>query len=355
MSNSPIPVIEARGTYREVGQQIGQQCASHIHAMCTSMRQTIPMGATWEKMLDHSRLYMAFSRAIYPQYIEELEGVAEGAQVPFEEVFLSICEELWASNVWHGCTDMAARGRATLDGTTLIAHTNDLFPQYEDHLVILKIQAGDEPEFLGVSPGGVAFSAGYNAAGISLTGNQLDSNDLRPGVPRLLIVRAILGSRTLNEAMSHCLIPQRASNYNNVIADASGEVYSMEGSATDLDAIYIKDDVMAHANHYVSPAMRHFELDRSTLANSIIRYNRAEYLLRQNYGKLTPDLFRLLLADHAGYPTSICKHGQESVTVFSIIIQVETRKAWIGRGLVCQTEYTEYQLEPFHEHFPPQG
>lgn len=129
----------------------------------------------------------------------------------------------------------------------------------------------------------------------------------------------------------------------------------MEGSATDLDAIYIKDDVMAHANHYVSPAMRHFELDRSTLANSIIRYNRAEYLLRKNFGKLTPDLFRSLLADHAGYPTSICKHGQESVTVFSIIIQVETRKAWIGRGLVCQTEFTEYQLEPFHQHVPPQG
>jgi isopenicillin-N N-acyltransferase-like protein len=242
---------------------------------------------------------------------------------------------------------MAARGRATLDGTTLIAHTNDLSLSSESRLVILKIQVGDEPEILAVSPGGVAISAGYNSAKISLTGNQLDSNDVRPGVPRLLVVRAILGSHTLSEAMTHCLLPQRASSYNNVIADASGEVYSMEGSATDLEAIYIEKDVMAHANHYISPAMRRFELNRSANANSIIRHNRAEYLLRENYGKLTPDLFRKLLADHAGYPTSICKHGMESFTVFSIIIQVETLKAWIGRGFACETEYVEYQLEPY--------
>ena len=257
-----------------------------------------------------------------------------------------MCEELWESFAWHGCTDMAARGKATIDGTTLIAHTNDLSPKTETMLVILKVQAGSEPEFLGVSVGGIAISAGYNAARISLTGNQLDSNDVRPGVPRLLVVRAILGSSTLNEAMTHCLLPSRASNYNNVLADASGEVYSMEGSATDLEAIYIADDVMAHTNHYLSPSMRRFERDRSSLANSIIRYNRASYLLRQNYGKLTPQLFKTLLADHAGYPTSICKHGLETHTVFSIIIQIETLKAWIGRGHACETEYVEYQLDP---------
>ena len=123
----------------------------------------------------------------------------------------------------------------------------------------------------------------------------------------------------------------------------------MEGSAADCEAIYIKDDVLAHANHYISPAMRRFELDPSKNASSIIRYNRAEYLLHENYGKLTPDLFRKLLADHAGFPASICKHGTESVTVFSIIIQVETLKAWIGRGHACETEYMEYQLEPYKQ------
>jgi len=342
-----IPIIEARGSHREVGQQIGQACKSRIEKTLVSLHEELPIGITWEQMLQQSQRYLEFSRLIYPHYVEELEGIAEGANVPFDEVFLSICEELWESAAWRGCTDMAARGRATLDGSTLVAHTNDLLPRAEEHLVLLKIQAGNEPEFLGISSGGIAISAGFNAAGISLTGNQLDNNDIRPGVPRLLVVRAILASAHLSEAMDHCLLQQRASSYNNVLADTSGEVYSMEGSATDCEPIYIEKDILAHTNHYVSPGMLHFEADRNSIGNSILRYNRAMRLLRENHGQLTPELFQKLLSDHAGYPTSICKHGIETVTVFSIIIQLENLRAWIGLGRACETEYVEYKLEPY--------
>ena len=344
-----IPMIEARGNHREVGQQIGQSCQVQIRSMLAGLRLDLPNGITWPEMLVQSQFYLEFSREVYPQYVEELEGIADGADVPFNEVFLSMCEELWESVAWHGCTDMAARGRATLDGSTLVAHTNDLLPQAEENLVILKVQVEDEPEFLGISSGGIAISAGFNAAGISLTGNQLDNNDIRPGVPRLLVVRAILASRYLSEAMDHCLLTQRASSYNNVLADTNGEVYSMEGSATDCEPIYIENDVLAHTNHYVSSAMRCFEADRNSLSNSTLRYNRAMRLLRENYGQLTPDLFRKLLADHAGYPTSICKHGTETVTVFSIIVQPDQLRAWIGRGRACETEYVEYQLKPYQQ------
>ncbi|MFH1636479.1 MAG: C45 family peptidase [Chloroflexota bacterium] len=340
-----LPLIEVRGSHREVGRQIGQKCQTQIRAMLADLREGLPDGVTWPEMLQQSKRYLEYSRDIYPQYVAELEGTAEGAEAPFDEIFLSMCEELWEPAAWQrGCTDMAARGRATLDGSTLIAHTNDLLPESEANLVILKIQAGDEPEILGVSSGGVGISAGFNAAKISLTGNQLDNNDIRPGVPRLLVVRAILAARHLSEAMDHCLLPQRASSYNNVIADASGEVYCMEGSATDCEPIYIEDDILAHANHYLSPAMRRFEADRNSISNSVLRYNRATRLLRENYGQLTPELFQKLLADHAGYPTSICKHGLETVTVFSIIIQLEKLRAWIGRGRACETEYVEYQI-----------
>jgi isopenicillin-N N-acyltransferase-like protein len=304
-------------------------------------------GVTWEDMYHQSKRYLEISQAVYPQYIEELKGIAHGSGMPFDDIFISMCEELWEPAAWRGgCTDMAARGKATLDGTTLIAHTNDLLPDSEDELVILKVQAEGEPEFLGVSVGGVGFSVGFNAAGISLTGNQLDNNDIRPGVPRLLIVRAILAARRLGEAMDTCLLSQRASSYNNVIADSNGEVYSMEGSATDCEPLYIDGDILAHANHYTSPAMRKFEADRNSIGGSVIRHNRAIRLLRENYGEHSTDLFKTLLADHADYPASICKHGLTTVTVFSIIIRVENLTAWIGRGRPCETTFFEYRLNP---------
>lgn len=355
MAADPIPVITVCGTHREVGQQIGEKMRPALQRMLARLREHLPPGVKWKDMLFKGRLCLAHSRTIYPQFVEELEGIAEGAALPFEEVFLAVCEELWEPAAWlsgapamlRGCTDFAARGRATVDGSTLLAHTNDLVPEAEQDLVILKVRAGDEPEFLGVSVAGVAFSAGFNAAGISMTGNAVWCNDIRPGVPRLLIARAILTARRLEEAMDACLLPLRASNYNNIIADANGEVYSMEGSATDCEPIYIEGDILAHANHYVSPPMRRFEADRNAIGNSVIRHHRAMRLLRENHGQLSPELFQRLLADHANYPESICKHAGKWVTVFSIIINLNELCALVGRGRPCQTTYVEHTLEPW--------
>ena len=355
MATDPIPVIEVHGTHRQVGRQIGERMRPQLQRMVARMRDELPAGVSWDAMVQKGRLCLAHSRAVYPQFVQELEGIAEGADLPFDEVFLEMCEELWEAAAWgaggparpRGCTDFAARGRATVDGATLLAHTNDLTAEAEQGLVILKVQAGDEPEFLGVSVGGLGYSAGFNAAGISMTGNAVSCNDIRPGVPRLLIVRAILAARRLGEAMDACLLPQRASNYNNVIADAYGEIYSMEGSATDCESIYIEGDVMAHANHYASLPMRRFEADRNDIGGSVIRHNRAMRLLRENFGQLSPALFQDLLADHENYPSSICKHAGESVTVFSIIIELEDRRAWIGRGRPCQATYVAHTLDPW--------
>jgi isopenicillin-N N-acyltransferase-like protein len=355
MTTDPIPLLELKGTHRQVGQQIGEAMKPCLQRMAARLREESPPGMAWADVLQQGQLYLAHSRAVYPQYVEELEGIAEAAGLPFAELFLEICEELWERAAWRGsalsgakgCTDLVARGRATADGSTLVAHTNDLSPEVEEDLVILKVQAGDEPQFLGVSVGGLGYSAGFNAAGISMTGNQVSCNDIRPGVPRLLIVRAILAARRLEEAMNACLLPQRASNYNNVIGDAHGEVYSMEGSATDCEPIYIEGDILAHANHYVSLPMRRFEADRNDIAGSVIRHHRALRLLGENYGQLSPALLQKLLADHANFPGSICKHGLDSVTVFSLIIKLGERRAWIGRGRPCQTTYYEYALEPW--------
>jgi isopenicillin-N N-acyltransferase-like protein len=120
----------------------------------------------------------------------------------------------------------------------------------------------------------------------------------------------------------------------------------MEGSATDCEAIYIENDILAHSNHFITPAMRNFELDRNKTGGSILHYNRAMRLLRENFGKLSPEIFIKILSDHADYPTSICKHDGGSITAFGIIINLDELHAWIGRGRPCETVWTEHCLEP---------
>ncbi|MCB0119708.1 MAG: hypothetical protein KDD72_11815, partial [Anaerolineales bacterium] len=133
MSNHPIPIIEARGTYREVGRQIGERCKPQIEMMMEQLRESVPANKNWDMLVKESRIFQTHSRAVYPQYVDELEGIAEGAGVPFDEMFVAMCEELWETPPYNkGCTDMAARGRATSDGSTLIAHTNDLSAKNEE-------------------------------------------------------------------------------------------------------------------------------------------------------------------------------------------------------------------------------
>jgi isopenicillin-N N-acyltransferase like protein len=350
MSSATIPVFEVKGTHREIGHQIGARMKEKLKKMVNEVDHYFLAGMTFDEMIEKSRLLLTYSRSVYPLYVEEIEGIALGADLPFEETFMTYCEDLWGLPLWNpidkGCTDIAARGRATLDGSTLLGHTNDVSDVDEEDLIILKIKAEDEPEVLAVSFCGVGISAGFNSAGISLTGNQVNSNDVRMGVPRLLIVRAILGSRRLGEAIDHCLQPKRASNYNNIIADRNGEVYSMEGSATDCEAIYIEKDILAHSNHFITSPMRKFEQDRNKIGGSIVHYNRAMRLLRDNFGKLTPDLFKQILSDHVDYPTSICKHDGGSITEFGIVIKLDELRAWICRGRPCEATWTEHQLEP---------
>jgi isopenicillin-N N-acyltransferase-like protein len=366
MASDPMPVIHIKGSHREVGRQIGEALKPTLQRyreMAMEMREHLPPGVTWPQMVEMGQVYLAYSRAAYPQYVDELEGIAEAAGLPFEETFVELCEELWESPAWRahgggllgparGCTDLVARGRATVGGATLVAHTNDLQPQIEKDLVILRIQAGDEPEFLGVTVGGLGYSAGFNAAGICMSGNELACNDIRPGVPRLLVVRAILAARRLGDAVSACLLPQRASSYNNIVGDPNGEVYSMEGSATDCEPVYIDGDILAHANHYASAPMRRFEADRNDIGGSVIRHNRGLRLLHEHYGQHSPERFKTLLADHANYPASICKHGPDSVTVFSMILDLGARRGWIGRGRPCETQWVEHCLEPWAGDLP---
>ena len=142
-----------------------------------------------------------------------------------------------------------------------------------NHLFVTRFRVEGEPEILAVTIGGIFISIGMNNAGISLTGNRLNSNDSRVGVPRLLLVRDILAQTTLDDALASALLPERASSYNNIIASRDGRIVNAEGSATSVALSWSEtgSGTLAHTNHYLDPTMLHFESDQLHLAMSASR------------------------------------------------------------------------------------
>jgi isopenicillin-N N-acyltransferase-like protein len=337
-----VPVIHVKGSHYEVGYQIGTKLKKNFLQEVGEMKED----PHWPKIRTEAELFLAYSRKYLPEYVAEAEGAAAALGLEIADLFPTLCEELWDENYrfTKGCSDLIASNDVTADGSVLAAHNNDTSPSTQELVTIIHYQVDGEPEIVAVGYGGLGISVGYNSAGISLTGNQVDSTDMRVGVPRLLLVRKILAARTIGQAIDAAILKERASDYNQVITDRNGEIYSIEGSATDYAPLYSTDGYLVHTNHYVAPWMRKFEYDPHGITSSIVRYNRGVRLLKNNRGRITVDLLKQFLSDHVNHPGSICRHGTYVKTTFSVVINLTTGTMLLARGNPCEVKYNEYRL-----------
>ena len=342
--SSKIPIIHVKGTHYQVGCQIGTHMKSQLIELIQKSKEYVEKETDldWNDIRAQSQIFLEFSRKHMPEYVEEIQGAADATGIDLVDLFSEMCEEIFSKNYLKGCSDLIASGDVTADGSVLVAHNNDTSPNLEKYAVVVHYQVDGEPEILAVGYGGLGISVGYNSAGISLTGNELSMNDMKMGVPRMLLVRKILSAKTIGEAIDAAVFQPRASNYNQVITDENGEIYSIEGSGTDYEALYATDGYLVHTNHYVSSRMRKYELDPRDITTSMVRYNRATRLMKNNKGKISLEMLKGFLKDHVNRPGSLCRHGKEVKTTFSVIINLSTKTMFLARGNPCESEYYEY-------------
>ncbi|HSD82702.1 MAG TPA: hypothetical protein VLG46_02530, partial [Anaerolineae bacterium] len=82
--STPPPLVEVSGTHYEMGCQIGearceqvQHSIENAHALIDQTYGSLEL--TWEGAKIQSRKYLPFAEERYPQYIDEMKGIAKGA------------------------------------------------------------------------------------------------------------------------------------------------------------------------------------------------------------------------------------------------------------------------------------
>lgn len=362
--SSEIQTIETRGTPYEVGHQIGVAARSAIHHMRDET--LLEYGDRWTSLLEASRAFQEQTQTRLPNVMLELQGCAAGAGIPFDDLFLMGVEELLYEEVrgrndqaqnlsapsntaterTKGCSDLAAAPPATRDGHVWLAHNNDLGASAADQLFVTRFRVHGEPEVLAVTVGGIFISIGMNNAELALTGNQLNANDSRVGVPRLFIVRDILAQTDLEGALSSALMPERASSYNNILSSGDGRVVNAEGSAGAAALTWSSESggTVAHTNHYLDEKMLGFEADKQNVPMSASRCARAFDYARKYKGEIDFDICHRFVRDHVYAPWSVCKHAGQSVTVFSTVIDLTAQHMWLARGNPCMNELRRYSV-----------
>jgi isopenicillin-N N-acyltransferase-like protein len=349
-----LPVVEASGKPFAMGKMIGKKCRTKALAYRKGIADSIKhsTGVEWPLAVRRAKDYLPYAEEFYPDFVEEIRGYAEGVGLPFEEMFALCCHELLSPLGFKGCTDMAVNGDVTQDGVVLAAHNEDWSSDALDTVVLLHAKPAGKPEFFSTSYAGLLPSCGMNSSGISLTGNALNPSDTRTGIPKVFPVRKVLEARRIGEALEFAMPAERASSYNNICSDKNGEIYSLEGSATDCGWIYAIDGYLIHTNHYVVPNMERFEADRNAISCSVFRYHRALRLLEDQIGAVTVESLKTILRDHVNRPGSICRHAAPGVhpldvseTIFSIIYDLTHLEAHVLKGSPCSAEYAKLALK----------
>jgi isopenicillin-N N-acyltransferase-like protein len=342
-----FPKLRVEGSHREVGRQIGAATARTLRA-AVAFDAALPAGRSREDQLALAARYRDATRAATPWLVEEIDGAAEGARVDALALFAASIEEIWtirpsqatAGVVIDGrCSDLVAGPPATADGHLWVGHTNDLSPASRDEAIAIEWRVPGEPTVfsLGIGPW---ISVGWNAAGLSLTGNELSPNDERMGVPRLLMVREQLTATTMDEAVAMALRSDRSSSYNTVFATPDGRVVNVEGSATDAELEGLGErGTFAHTNHYACARMTGYEGDPAYAERSAVRLSRARELLDEAApGTIDADWMRTALSDHATTP-SLCRHVEADsrvATAFWCVVDVTSGNIYYGLGNPCQ-------------------
>ena len=354
MPRPALQVVDVSGKPFAMGRQTGQKCAAKAKQYRKAMSASIEhyTGMTWAKAVDRAKEYLPFAEGFYPDFVEELRGYAAGSKLPPEDVFAMSCHELLSSRGFKGCTDVVANGDVTADGRVLAGHNEDWDASCLPMVVLLRARPAGKPSFISTSYAGLLPSTGMNDRGISLTGNALSPNDTRLGIPKIFPVRKVLEARTIGEALESAMPKERASSYNNICSDKNGEVYSLEGSATDCACIYASDGYLVHTNHYVAGKMLRYEEDPAAITCSIVRYNRALRLIKPQLGEVTVESMTRLFKDHVNRPDSICRHRNRryhpmdsSETIFSTIFDLTDLEVHVCKGNPCKGTYVTVPLK----------
>jgi hypothetical protein len=114
MNNRQLPLIHVHGSHHQMGCQIGEACRGQVqhsienaHVLLADAYEQLQL--SWEGATIQARKYIPFAEERYPQYIEELKGIAQGANVSFDDVAIINAMEAVTMDALHlaKCTSMA--------------------------------------------------------------------------------------------------------------------------------------------------------------------------------------------------------------------------------------------------------
>ncbi|WP_260841966.1 C45 family autoproteolytic acyltransferase/hydolase [Siminovitchia fortis] len=348
-----IKKLHLQGSAKEIGFLHGSQGKQEVMNSLKAYERLfyVAKKMSWQEAREHSLLHLNAIEKYDFQMIEEMEGIAEGAGVDFEDILtLNARSEIALTNIGEvfsdGCTSMAVSSPIIKD--TIIGQTWDWTASQKNSLLLLDIEAKNAPLITMVTEGGIIGKIGFNSAGVGFCLNALVTDKGTNKIPLHLGYRAVLNSYSQAEAISKISNGQIAASGNFLIGyddgNGNGMTVNLEVSPFGIDYVGGDDGWLTHTNHICSNVIKQYVNDVNDVRfeDSILRKKRADQLIKASIAAKEPineQTFERWLSDTLNKPSSINHFENENApeyrkveTIFSIIMNLSERRALLRVG-----------------------
>ncbi len=343
-----LPVLRFSGGHTALGRTMGAYRRRQIVSAVEIAHEVLTSEGTDDATLRAQiEPYLEFAERHTPGALRELEGLALGADVPFDTLFRLNCFEsrppgsafLWSrpdrpapdavasldpdiadtgvprsleegaasetDAAPGGCTSIASRSNQGV----VVGHTEDSSPENLDGIYLLDATVLSEGSkvanrfsALNYAMSLAGCAAAVNGHGLMIMIDALPDPDRRHGVPRSCVSRVLLDQPSIDEAIDLLHQMPRGGGWNYFMVQGH-RIVNVETTAT---TVIVNDatlgGVYAHSNHYLTPEIA--ERAGHPRPNSIARLGRAQELVRQ--AMHVQDMISTL-SDRSGFPDSICR------------------------------------------------
>lgn len=365
ISNEPFPIISVSGSPRRRGVEHGQLLRERIGVAVDRYMERFAHFASLDREGAHAeaRRYIDPIRAYDSTLLEEIEGVAEGADLQFEDVLAMNCrsELMFGSTIIMECSSFALQPEVTADRHTYVGQNWDWAPDITETVALVAIrQEPDKPDVVLLDEAGIVGRMGLNSDGIGLCTNTLIADQQRPeGVPYNILLRGVLNARRLDDAIGALIRPPRAICSNYVIGDGTGQTIDIEVAPEQFDYLAPRGGIITHGNHFAGLKMNMQDRSVEKWPDSLYRECRIRELLEPHAPEISVEHMQAALRDRFGHPHAVSRHADPTQsrfdqlqTVASIIVDCNERTCWIAYGPPDQSEYRRYELAEFFSAAP---
>ncbi|MCG6122819.1 MAG: C45 family peptidase [Microvirga sp.] len=361
---APFPLVDVSGSPHERGVMHGRQARERILVGIShyvAQLKTLDLDAAGLRAAVEA--FLPVVEGFDPAYVEEMRGIAEGADVSFEEIVLinartevlKLAERRQAASADpDGCTALVVLPGASADGALIHAQNWDWKRDCLESSIVLRIRRNDGPDILTFTEAGALARTGFNAAGVAITGNYLESDRdyTQIGVPLALIRRKALESEHPALAMRTVYVTPKSASSNMIVSHASGIAINFECAPDETFQVHARDGVIVHANHWIAPAALAKLRDKgvANMPDTLYRDIRVRELLPIGPGAITTDHVKQALFDDRFTPWSVCRPPRPNVagvmtaTVAMFVMQPGRNIFDIAPLPALNQEFTRYAL-----------